>query len=118
MRAYTSRAQLPLQDVALTLTAADGTTVAMRLTDRSGQIDPIEFTVPDLSESQVPDPGQPPFLTLSLRARLQNYEQIQVDGIQVFADTHTLQDLEMIPLAQLPDSRNKTEVFRIPAQNL
>ena len=55
--AYTSYAQLPLEDVAITVTSADGTAIAMRLTDRSGLIAPIPIPVPDKSESLSPDPG-------------------------------------------------------------
>ena len=42
LRAYTSTAQFPLKDVAVTVTATDGTAIAMRLTDRNGLITPIE----------------------------------------------------------------------------
>lgn len=48
--AYTSNARIPLKDVAVTVTATDGTAIAMRLTDRSGKIEPIAIPVPDLAE--------------------------------------------------------------------
>ena len=57
VRAYTSYARLPLKDVAVTVTSPDGTAIAMRLTDRSGMIAPIEVPVPDKNESQQPEPG-------------------------------------------------------------
>jgi len=38
--------------------------------------------------------------------------------VQVFADIVTDQDLVMIPLSELPASRNKAEVFNTPPQNL
>ena len=57
VRAYTSTAQFPLKDVAITVTAVDGTALAMRLTDRNGLVDPIAIPVPDKAESQAPDPG-------------------------------------------------------------
>ena len=38
VNAYASYARLPLRDVAITITANDGTAIAMRLTNRSGQI--------------------------------------------------------------------------------
>ena len=41
MHAYSSIAQIPLQNVAVTVTASDGTAIAMELTDRSGKIRPI-----------------------------------------------------------------------------
>ena len=42
VHAYTSYAYLPLKDVAVSVTAPDGTAIAMRLTDRNGLIRPIE----------------------------------------------------------------------------
>lgn len=38
LRAYTSTAQFPLKDVAITVTASDGTAIAMRLTDRKSVV--------------------------------------------------------------------------------
>ncbi len=116
--AFTSKARIPLKDVAVTVTATDGTAIAMRLTDRSGKIDPIPIPVPDLSESQTPDPGEIPFASVNLYARLRNYEQIENEDLQVFADTTTDQDLEMIPLSELPSSWGQKEVFITPPQNL
>ena len=40
-RAYMSYAQIPLEDVAVVVTAQDGTAIAMRLTNRSGLTEPI-----------------------------------------------------------------------------
>ena len=90
----------------------------MRLTDRSGQITPIEIPVPDRSASQTPDTGVIPFTEITLHARLQGYEQIKIDRLQVFADTVTDQNLEMIPLSELPSQWDKTEDFDTPPQNL
>ena len=50
--------------------------------------------------------------------RHDRFEMIESESLQVFADTVTDQDLEMIPLSELPDSWNKTEIFITPPQNL
>lgn len=118
VHAYTSYAQLPLEDVAITVTSADGTAIAMRLTDRSGLIAPIPIPVPDKSESLSPDPRERPFAVVNLYAHLNGYERVDAENLQVFADTTTLQPLEMIPLQELPDSWNQTEIFNTPPQNL
>lgn len=118
VRAYTSTAQFPLKDVTITVTATDGTAIAMRLTDRNGQIRPIEIPVPDKSESLQPDPGEKPFASVNLYAHLKGYEQVESENLQVFADTTTNQDLEMIPLAELPEAWDQTVIFDTPPQNL
>ena len=43
VRAYTSTARFPLENVAIAVTATDGTALAMRLTDRNGLIAPSSF---------------------------------------------------------------------------
>ena len=118
VRAFTSYAQIPLQDVAVVVTAQDGTAIAMRLTDRNGRIVPIELPVPEKAESQSPDPQEKPYGIVNLYARKKGFEQIESENLQVFADTTTYQNLEMIPLAELPDSWDQTVIFDTPPQNL
>ena len=118
VRAYTSRARIPLKDVAITVTDPTGSAIAMRLTDRSGAINPIPITVPDLAASQTPDTGIVPFATVNLYARLENFEQIEIENLQVFAGTVSDQDLELIPLSELPDAWDQTELFNTLPQNL
>lgn len=119
VHAYTSFAQIPLKDVAVTITDTDGAAIAMRLTNRSGLLDEVvEITVPDLSASQSPNTGVIPFTVVDLYARLENYEEIHIERLQVFADTVTNQNLEMIPLSELPANWNQAEIFYTPAQSL
>ena len=89
VRAYTSTAQYPLKNVAIVITAADGTAVAMGLTDQSGKINPIPISVPPLSESQSPDPPERPYAVVNLYAHLAGYEQTEAENLQVFAGTTT-----------------------------
>ena len=118
VHAYTSYAQLPLKDVAVSVTATDGTAIAMRLTDRNGLIKPIEMPVPERSASLTPNSGEEPFTAVNLYARLRGYEQIEIENLQVFADTTTNQNLEMIPLSELPGRWDQTEIFDTSKQNL
>ena len=90
----------------------------MRLTDRSGKIEPVPIPVPDKSSSQAPDSGIVPFTSVNIYARLENFEQIEAENVQVFPDTITDQNLEMIPLSEFPDRRSKAEIFNTPPQNL
>ena len=118
VRAYTSTARFPLENVAIAVTATDGTALAMRLTDRNGLIAPIELPVPDKSESQEPEAGEKPYTAVNLYARLKGYEQIEAENLQVFADTITNQNLEMIPLSEFPNQWDQTVIFNTPPQNL
>ena len=104
--------------MAIAVTAPDGTAIAMRLTDRNGQIAPIEIPVPPRVESLSHAISEKPFATVNLYARLRGYEQIEIENLQVFADTTTNQNLEMIPLSELPGQWNQTEFFETTRQNL
>ena len=118
VHAYTSTSQIPLQDVAIAITDPEGDPIALRLTDRSGRIDPIAIEVPDLSASQRPDTGIIPYTLINIYARKENYEQIEAEDVQIFADTVTDQDFQMIPLSELPERWTKAEIFRTTPQNL
>ncbi len=119
VHAYTSNAQIPIKDAAITITDASGSAIAMRLTNRNGSLDaPIAISVPDLSTSQTPNSGVIPFSVVNLYARAENYEAIEIENLQIFANTITLQNLELIPLSEFPESWTQTEIFQTPAQNL
>lgn len=119
VHAFTSDARIPLEGVAVTITDPTGSAIAMRLTNRSGTLSaPVEISVPDRSASQTPDTGIIPYAVVNLYARVSNYETIEIENLQIFPGTLTVQNLAMIPLSELPDSWNKTEIFNTPAQNL
>ena len=119
VNAFTSNAQIPLNGVAVTIRDAANNPIAMRLTNRNGQLDaPIEIAVPAASAGQSPGTGIIPYSTVNLSARLANFEAIENEDVQVFPGIITVQNLEMIPLSELPESWNKLELFITPPQNL
>lgn len=119
VHAYTSRARIPLQNVAVVISDMNGAAIAMRLTNRSGTLDePVSIIVPDISAGESPNSGLIPFSSVNLYARLEDYEEIIAENVQVFPGVITDQDLELIPLSEFPDSWNKAEIFNTPAQNL
>lgn len=118
IRAYTSTARYPLEDVAVVVTDASGTALAMALTDRNGLVAPIAVTVPDKSESQTPDPPEIPYTRVNLYAHSRGYEQVYAENLQIFADTTTTQELRMIPLSEYPESYNQNALYITPPQNL
>ena len=116
--AFTSVAQIPIENVAITVTAVDGTALAMRLSDRNGRVSPIPIPVPERSAGTAPDSGVLPFTPVNLYARAEGFEQIENENLQVFPNTVTRLNLEMIPLSELPSSWDKTIRYDTPKQNL
>ena len=47
-----------------------------------------------------------------------DFEQISARNVQVFPGVTTVQDLEMIPLSELPDAFDESMLFDTPPQNL
>ena len=119
VHAYTSQAQIPIKDVAIAITDTDGSAIALRLTDKSGQLEkPVAISVPDIAASQTPNTGETPFTIVNLYAKADLFEEIEIENLQVFPGTVTVQNLELIPQAELPDYWNQVEIFNIPPQNL
>ena len=118
-RAYMSYAQIPLEDVAVVIAAQDGTAIAMRLTNRSGLTEPISVPTPEASESQAPEEnGVRPFTDVTVYAFKNDFEQIVARNVQIFPGVTTVQDLEMIPLSELPDRWVENVLYSTPPQNL
>ena len=116
-KAYTSRARIPVEDAAVSVVDDNGRLLGLRTTNSSGLTSPIRVEVPDADQSQ--SPGNPkPFVTVNLYARAEDYEQVLARGVQVFPDIVTTQELQFVPLSELPGSRNQVEIFDTPPQNL
>lgn len=119
VHAYTSDAEIPVEDAAIAITDSDGSAIALRLTNRSGMLDePIALEVPDLSAGQSPNTGIIPYAVVNVYARAPDYEEIIVENLQVFPDTVTNQNLELIPLSEYPETWNLSETFETQTQNL
>ena len=107
-----------MENVAISVTAEDGTGIALRLTDQNGLITPITVPTPETAAGQTPDTCEVPFTPVNLYARLDGYEQYENENLQVFPGTVTSLDLEMIPLSELPDSWSRISMFDTPPQRL
>lgn len=119
VRAYTSNAQVPLENAAVSVRTPQGQILAARLTNSSGMLDvPIPISVPDLSAGLEPGTGVIPFAQVNIRARKERFEQIEAENVQVFPGVVTTQNLEFIPLSEFPGEWNKSEIFDTPPQNL
>ena len=120
-RAYTSDAQIPVEGVTITVTQRepDGIVelLAVRLTDESGRIQPLTLPTPELALSLAPSPERP-FALVRITADHPLYDRLVVEDVQLFPDTVTIQNLQLIPLNLAPSTWNHTEIFDIPPQNL
>ena len=116
---YTTNARIPVEDAAIAITDSDGNALALLLTNQSGMLDePVELEVPDLSAGQSPNTGILPYSLVNIYARAPDFEEIIIENLQVFPDTVTNQNLELIPLSEFPETWNQAEIFDTQTQNL
>ena len=120
VRVYTSTAQLPIEDAVVSLSGASGEGtryLATRLTDESGRTERITVSTPDTTESL--QPGQElPYTVVDVTVESPEYERVLIEGLQIFPGIVTQQDVELLPLQDLPPVYNMTEIIDIPAQSL
>ncbi len=114
----TGRAQLPLQDVAITVTSLDGTAIAMGITDRNGLLRPISVPAPEKDAGLTPDPATIPFTQVNVFAQKSGHEQTENAHLQVFPGVTTRLVVQMIPLSELPEHYDATVLYDTPVQNL
>lgn len=118
VNAYTSEARIPLGGTAVAILSMDGTLLAARLTNSSGQITPVAVSVPDLRDSLNPDFSGQPYTAVTICAQAPGYEPIQVERVQVFAGILTYQPLELVPMSMIPEPGDGTDYYDVLPQNL
>ncbi|MBQ8587314.1 MAG: spore cortex-lytic protein [Oscillospiraceae bacterium] len=119
-RVFTSTAQLPIRNatVAVTQNGDNGTRqLAVRLTDESGRTPRISLPTPELQGSLTPGTVSP-FTTVNLTVEYPGYERVLVEGLQIFPGIITEQEVELLPIEDLPEYYNMTELIEIPSQEL
>lgn len=120
VRTYTSRAQLPVEGAAVSVTQRTDNgarLLAHRITDESGRIEPISFDTPDRSESLSPGNSQP-WTAVDITADHPDYDRVLVENVQIFPGVDTEQEIELLPRGELPEAYNMTEVVDITSQAL
>lgn len=117
---YTSRAQIPLIDAQVSVTSGAGANsklLGFRTTNESGQTAPISISTPDLELSLSPSKIKP-FAICDIKISHPSYYTLTITNVQIFANTQTIQNVELIPLEEnsLPEDRFISR--NTPSQNL
>ena len=121
-RVFTSNARIPLRGAAVLFyrTNAEGVRemLGLRLTNYDGMTDPLAVDTPDLDSASISSAGKTPYAQLDVFTDLSGYDRVLVRGAQIFTGIQTLQDVQLIPTALLPELYDRTEVIDTPAQAL
>lgn len=119
---YTSRAQIPLKNAYVTVTsgkAPEVTLLGFRTTNENGTTESISIETPNVDLSLAPtQPDVQPFSTCNIRISHPEYYTTIINDVQVFANTQTLQEVELIPLEENSEAQDRLIRRTVPAQNL
>lgn len=124
VRVYASSAELPLPGatVVVTQTAPTGKQILLSVqsTDQSGLTQPIEISTPAAAESESPDweGGEPVFAQCDVWAEHPGFVMLTVKGVQIFSGVETIQNMELIPLAEGQESLRQHRRQETSSQNL
>ena len=120
-RVYTSRAQIPISNatVAVTQKGTDGKhiLIAVRISDESGNTEPVTIPTPNPSQSVSPG-GTAPFALCDLWVESPGFEHLRAENVQIFPGVSTVQALELIPLPEYTPFQSRSEVIQITPQDL
>ena len=122
VRVFTSQAQIPVFGavVAVARRGGDGKyqLIALRETDRSGDIEPVAVAAPPASESTSPDEATRPFSAVDIWVEHPEYEVVWLRGVQVFAGQQTQQQVELAPFVAGESWTEEEQVRTTPPQSL
>ena len=121
LRVYTSRAQLPVPGATVAVTQKSGggrhTLLAVRTTDENGRIAPVRVATPDPAASESPG-TPPPFASCGAWVEAPGYEMLYLENMQVFPNTETLQEVDLIPLPEQAPPASRGETANVTPQEL
>lgn len=117
---YTSRARLPVQGalISVTFLSNDGVDlIGHRESDAQGATDAVVIEAPPRELSEHPSQKQP-FSVCDIRVDHPMYYPVVVKNAQIFADTTSLQEVELVPLIENPGPNIEPEVVIVEPQDL
>ncbi len=93
---------VPIEGASVTVTEADTQIpqlISFLETDINGKTVPVSLDTPDISLSETP--GNPkPFAVINVQVDMPLYYSVLIRNVQVFAGIESLQQVEMIPVAE------------------
>ena len=103
VKAIIADGALPLKNVLINVTGADEEnrfTEYSLFTDEDGLTQTVTLPTPAIQYSLSPSPTEIPYASYDITARAEGYYPISIVGASVFANTHSLQVVNMIPIVE------------------
>ena len=115
---FTSDARIPLEGATVLLRRQDAPReiLGIRITNASGQTDPIMVLTKDVSLGQTPESTVKPWVGCAAIIEHPDYERVFLDGIQIFPGIVTLQTVQMVPLRELDPNLDGEQELKFTPQ--
>lgn len=115
---FTSDARIPIEGATVLLRRQENPKelLGIRITNESGQTDPIMVMTKDVSFSQVPESAVKPWVGCTAIVEHPGYERVILDGIQIFPGIVTTQSVQMLPLRELDPEMDGEENLNFTPQ--
>ena len=83
--------------------ASDGTETQIEslVTDSSGETEQVALSAPNVELSLTPQNAIRPYTTYNLRISALDFDTVTVNGVEIFDQTHAIQDVKMVEQRQL-----------------
>ena len=108
---------VPLSDATVRIATedAENTTVVESPTDSLGRLSDVELPAPPLEYSMEPG-GNKPYSEYSIFVSAPGYEEVEVNGAEIFSGETAIQQISLLPVS--PSEPSSAELFVIPDHTL
>ncbi len=119
-RVYTSDADLPVEGATVLIRQqqSPGRLLGIRVTNSSGETDPVVVETPGAYLSQSPETSIQPWTGLNVIVEHPDFERVTLQGLQVFPGVETVQTIRLVPLQRFDPQGSGQEDFSFTPQSL
>lgn len=123
VRVFTSNAQIPVEGASVVVTQRNPNgkydLLSVQATNSSGEIQEVKIPTPLSGASTSPEQGRgQPNAVCEVWAEAPGFVVLKVDGVQIFPNVVTEQQIELVPLEEGEHGLDRVNEREITAQNL
>lgn len=119
----TARSAIPIKNAFVSVFEPNSKKLlGFRRSNSEGLTSTFEFETPDMSLSLTPQNGdipyQAPFRVIDVQIDHPMYRSVLIQDVQVFSGRESIQNVDLIPLAEYATPGEQTQTFPVSPQNL
>lgn len=117
---YASNAYLPIEGATVVVRSetVPPKLLALRITDLSGETDPVTVSTPNRTDSQSPGIVTEPWSNVTVLVEHPKYERVTLRGVQVFPGVTSIQNIQMVPVLEFDPEYSGALQYQFTPQSL